>query len=803
MTSSAHPEPPPRRGALHIYLGAAPGVGKTCAMLAEAHRQSAQGVDVVVGVAQTYGRAETSALLEELETVPPRRVTYRGATFDELDVDAVLGRRPRIALVDELAHTNLPGSRHEKRWQDVDELLEAGIDVYSTVNVQHLESLNDVVEHITGIAQRETVPDDVVRDADQVEMVDVTPGELRHRLAQGKVYAADRVDAALSNYFRPENLTALRELALLWLADQVDMALDKYRVDESVTDIWETRERVVVAVTGGPESVKLVRRAARIAARSSARLMVVHVVSGDGTAGASTATMAEIRRLASASRASVHSVVGNDVAEALLEFARSVDATELVIGSSRRSRLFRILDEGVGEEVIRGAGQIDVHIVTHAGAAGGPRLSVAETRWLVVSSGVAVLILTAASTLLATRSGLRAETTGAIALFAGAVFLMSLAVVALVDVAVLRTRQARRASQEAELLALFAGSVLRGSDLPALLERVRETFGQNGVSVLRRGAGPVCSVGAHPPGTTAAASTVCEVGDGEYALALSGRGVRAHDRRVLTAVANQAVALYRQQNLVDAAGEARALATTADLRRALLAGISHDLRTPLAAIKVALSSLRSREPGEFTARDVDELLATSEESTDRLIERVDDLIDSSRLAAGEVRPTMHRVAVEESVHGALLSIARAADGRDRIGPDRVNVDVDAVSVRADPGLLGRVLENLLANALRHSGGRPVRVGAARVGELGVITVADAGPGIPPGSESRIFDPFQRLEDGRHAAGAGLGLGLSVARGFVEAMGGTATATATPGGGLTVLVTLDAASGAADGASSIR
>ena len=354
-----------KRGELRIYLGAAPGVGKTFAMLGEAHRRLERGTDLVAAVVETHGRRKTAELLDGIEIVPPRYVDYRGGTFAELDVPAVIARHPEVVLVDELAHTNTPGSKNPKRWQDIEELLDAGITVISTVNVQHLESLNDVVAQITGIEQQETVPDDVVRGAEQIELVDVAPEALRRRLSHGNVYAPDRIDAALSNYFRQGNLTALRELALLWLADQVDAALAKYRADHHISDTWEARERVVVAVTGGPESETLVRRASRIASKSSAELLVVHVVRGDGLAGVSAPQMGNIRELTSSLGATLHTVVGHDVTDALLDFARERNATQLVIGTSRRSRWARIFDEGIGARTVQDSGKIDVHMVTH------------------------------------------------------------------------------------------------------------------------------------------------------------------------------------------------------------------------------------------------------------------------------------------------------------------------------------------------------------------------------------------------------------------------------------------------------
>ena len=335
------------RGQLRVYLGAAPGVGKTYKMLEEGHRRRDRGTDVVVGFVECHGRRHTETLVAGLEVVPRRTLTYRGTTFTEMDVDAVLARRPQVVLVDEMAHTNVPGSRNAKRWQDIQELLDAGITVVTTVNVQHLESLNDVVAQITGVPQRETVPDDVVRQAEQIELVDMTPEALRRRMAHGNIYGPDKVDAALGNYFRVGNLTALRELALLWVADKVDEQLDRYRAEHHISTTWETRERVVVALTGGPEGETLIRRAARIAARTKgADLLAVHVARSDGLAGADPAHLARQRTLVESLGGTYHQVVGVDVATALLDFARGVNATQLVLGASRRGRIAQIFSPG-------------------------------------------------------------------------------------------------------------------------------------------------------------------------------------------------------------------------------------------------------------------------------------------------------------------------------------------------------------------------------------------------------------------------------------------------------------------------
>jgi two-component system, OmpR family, sensor histidine kinase KdpD len=839
---------PPKRGELRIYLGAAPGVGKTYAMLGEAHRRLERGTDLVAAVVETHGRRKTAELLDGIEAIPPRYIDYRGGSFPELDVPAVLARHPQVVLVDELAHTNTPGSKNPKRWQDVEELLDAGITVISTVNIQHLESLNDVVAQITGIEQKETIPDSIVRAASQVELIDITPEALRRRLSHGNVYAPERIDAALSNYFRRGNLTALRELALLWLADQVDTALAKYRAENKITDMWEARERVVVAITGGPESETLVRRASRIASKSSAELMVVHVIRGDGLAGASESRMGKIRELASSLDASVHTVVGEDVPTALLDFAREMNATQLVVGTSRRSRWARIFEEGMGQQIVERSGKIDVHLVTHEESKRGFRLASLATRERRVASWLAAIIvpsLVCAVTVTVLDPYL--ETAGESALFFVGVLavgllggvapaalsavlsglllnyylipprhsftiadpnavvtevvllLIAVAVAVLVDGAAKRTREARNASQEAELLTLFAGSVLRGADLETLLERVRETYSQRAVSILRepdeidRAGGIhkgyiVACVGKDPCVTVDSADTAIEVGDDEFWMLLAGKKLSARDRRVLTAVAKQAAGLIRQRELAEEASRTAAIVKADELRRSLLSAVSHDLRTPLAAAKVSVSSLRAEDVA-FSPEDTAELLATIEESIDQLTALVGNLLDSSRLAAGVVRPELHRVYLEETVQRALVSIGKGATGFYRSAIDRVKVDVGDAVVMADAGLLERVFANLIDNALRYAPNCVVRVNAGQVGDRVLINVIDEGPGIPKGTEDQLFEPFQRLGDNDNTTG--VGLGMSVARGFVEAMGGTIAAGDTPGGGLTVVVDLAA------------
>jgi two-component system, OmpR family, sensor histidine kinase KdpD len=840
------------RGQLRIYLGAAPGVGKTYAMIEEAQRRRQRGTDVVVGFVESHGRQKTEALLDGLEIIPRKTMTYRGTTFTEMDVDAVLARRPTVALVDELAHTNVPGSRNEKRWQDIEELLDAGITVLSTVNIQHLESLNDVVEEITGVPQRETVPDEIVRSADQVELVDMTPEALRRRMIHGNVYAPEKIDAALGNYFRIGNLTALRELALLWLADKVDEQLDRYRADHGIAGTWEARERVVVALTGGPEGETLIRRAARTAARTKgADLLAVHVARSDGLAGADPALLAKQRVLIESLGGTYHEVVGNDISTALLDFARGVNATQLVLGASRRGRFAQIFAPGVGVTTTAHSGSIDVHLVTHeqigrgrrrsrrvssalsgrrqlagfALAAGGlplltfflsmlrDELSLTSDILLFLAMVIAValvgglwpaLVAAVGGSLLLNYYFTPPIYTWTIAerenLLALVVFLVVAgSVSAVVDLAARRTRDAARASADAQTLATVAGAVLRGArPLQALLERLRETFGLSSVTLLERlpdaprspdrqrdpAYWRVAACVGEPPCFTPGEADVEVPVDENLALALRGRPLDASDRRIVEAFAAQAAVALRQERLVAEAAAAKPLAEADKMRTALLAAVSHDLRTPLASAKAAVTSLRSKEVS-YTEDDRDELLATADESLDRLSRLVANLLDMSRLQAGALGVSMAPIGLEDAVPKALDELGQA--GRSV----RLHIPEDLPAVEADPGLLERVLVNVVGNALRFSPiDQPPMVSASEHGGLVELRVVDHGPGIPEQERDQVFLPFQRLGDRDNDTGVGLGLALS--RGLAEAMGGTLIPETTPGGGLTMVLALPAA-----------
>ena len=834
-----------RRGRLRVLLGAAPGVGKTFEMLAEGRRLRDEGRDVVIAIVETHGRAATAALTSGLPEVPRREDAHRGVVLSELDLDAVLALGPEIALVDEFAHTNAPGSRNPKRWQDVEELLDAGIDVVTTVNVQHIESLNAVVEKITGIAQRETIPDAVVRAADEIEVVDLAPQTLRDRLAAGLVYPAERIDAALSHYFRLGNLTALRELALLWLADEVDSALHSYRAEQGIAGAWQARERVVVALTGGPEGETLLRRGARIAARSAGgELLAVHVTAQDGLRDETPGALAAQRSLVESLGGTYHQVVGDDIPASLVEFAQGADATQLVIGVSRRGRLAAALTgPGIGAEVIRRSGDIDVHIVTHAAAGGRlalPRITGGALGWRrqALGFGVALvfgpllswLMFTVRSpesitaevlayqllvVVVALIGGIRPAVFAAVLsgitldfLFVAPLFTITIAhplhvlaltlyviiailVSLIVDQAARRARTAQRATAEAELLAAVAGNVLRGDNaVLALVSRTREAFGLSGVRLLTPSGDVLASDGEPVPygRATTIPVGVASGGGPRAVLELNGEPIAGPERRLLDAIVAQLAAAIEHTDLRATAREAEALAETDQVRSALLSAVSHDLRRPLASAVAAIGGLRGAHG--LSAEDRAELLETADESLATLSTLVTDLLDVSRVEAGVLAVSAQRIDAAGPVLSAVDELG--------LGPADVELalDPDLPPLHADPVLLQRVLVNVLANAHRHApAGSRVLVSSSRLGDRAEIRIVDRGEGIAPERRDAIFQPFQRFGDTDNTTGLGLGLALS--RGFTEGMGGSLTPEDTPGGGLTMVISLPLAAGTAD------
>lgn len=828
------------RGTLRVYLGAAAGVGKTYDMLNEGWRRAERGTDVVVGYVETHGRIQTVAQVRDLEVVPRRSVDYRGQIFEEMDLDAVLARLPQVVLVDELAHTNVPGSRHAKRWQDVEELLDAGLTVITTVNIQHLESLNDVVQRITGVTQQETVPDAVVRSADQIELVDMSPEALRRRMAHGSIYPPQKVDAALANYFRVGNLAALRELALLWVADRVDEGLHDYRERHGIAQPWETRERVVVALTGAPGGDDLVRRAARIAMRTRAELIGVHVRAGDGLATPPTDALELHRRLLEEFGGAYHEAAGTDVARALVQIARAENATQLVLGASQRSRWMELTRGSVINRVLREAGgSIDVHVISPPPSTAAdqgsllapPRLRLAalpgrRQRVGFLLAGLGLPALTAALTGVRDEVGLQnallcylllvvvvATVGGAwpaiVASLAGSallnwffappihtftigngrdllalgVFVVVAGVIsALVDLATRRRQDAYRARTEAHALARMASLVLSEEDpLPALVADLVASFALEGAAVLvpaREGWVAAFSAGEHPP-TSPIDGLVVALPE-QAQLVLRGPEMRAEDQRLLNAFVAQVVVAMRARRLQEEAADAIALAKANELRSALLAAVSHDLRTPLASIRAAATTLLFQDV-EFGPAATKELLETIDSEAERLNALVGDLLDMSRLRSGALVTNSTAIGLEEVIASALSSLPAGA---------LVDVDVAETLPRVvvDSGLLERAVANIVENALRFSpAGEPVRIEAGAVAGRVDLRVVDRGPGIAPEDRERMFRPFQRLGDTPN--GNGVGLGLAVAKGFVEAMGGELTIEDTPGGGCTMVVGL--------------
>nr|WP_255414049.1 ATP-binding protein [Corynebacterium sp. 13CS0277] len=849
-----------RRGSLKVYLGFAPGVGKTYAMLQEGHELAAQGVDVLVGFVEDHGRARTRAQVEGLPVVPRLTVQHKGATFEDMDVADILRRAPRVALVDELAHTIVaapatpadPGEDtepHTKRWQDVYTLLDAGIDVISTVNIQHLESLNDVVAAVTGTRQRETVPDQVLRDADDVVLVDLTPDALRIRLSRGDIYDAVRAEAALANYFRLGNLTALRELSLLWLADKVEEGLDAYRQREDITEHWPTRERIVVAVDGGADSDMLIRRGARIAGRQAGReLIVVHIAVDDGLRYQAPQTLARLQQLTEELQGEWRIVLGSDVADTLIDFATSVNASQLLIGtagigrfspSARTSR--RIIDQA-------GKG-IDVHIVSTAAehtprrpwrylrrgmplsrhrtlggwaaATAGPPLLTAGVLALnptpdffapillgyltlvvliVMAAGLRPAIVAVLSgSLLAnwfftepthTFNMTDPENIVALLLF----LVIAVAVSLVVDLAERRGRQARRAQQQAVVLTDLATGVLRGGDdMTGLLRRLRETFALGRVDLQRyaaerkkwftvaSSAGDGALVDAEPAAPGRARIPLSE----ELRLVVwdAGRELTPEDLTIMEAHGGRIATLLAREDIDAMRRATAALEAGNRVGTALLTAVSHDLRTPLAGIKAAVSSLTLDDVdlGEDTRR---QLVAMIEQSTDRLDTVVGNLLDMSRVNSHAVTVSQTPLRVADVVDATVAELPEAAAHTTTDIPD------DCPEVIGDAGLMQRVLANLLINARLYAPASPVHITATCTpGAEVALRISDHGPGVPPDKVEDLFVPFQRLGD---HGNQGLGLGLAVAQGFVEAMGGSLGYEPTPGGGATFIITLPAA-----------
>ena len=844
-----------RRGKLKIFLGAAPGVGKTYEMLQEAAARKREGIDVVIGVVETHGRLETEQLVRGFEAIPRRHIDYRGRTLDEMDIDAILARAPKLVLVDELAHTNAPGSRHPKRYLDVEELLAAGIDVYSTLNIQHVESLNDVVAQITRIRVRETVPDGIIDRADEIEVVDLTPADLIQRLHEGKVYVRDQAQRALRHYFSPGNLTALRELALRRTAQRVDAQMLTYMQAHAITGPWAATDRLLVCINESPLSAQVVRQSRRIADQLKAKWTALYVETPrhHRLSEVERDRIADTLRLAERLGAEAITVPGNDAAKDVLDYAKANNVTQIILGKSMRSRWFELLHGSVARDLMRSAGNIGVQIVATEGEPV-PQKTV-QTRaeregvdllpYLVSTATVAVALLIALGidhfvelpnismvflsavlfsaiayglwpSLYATLVSVLAYNffflppiyTFTIADPANVVALLFFSVVAvLTSNLTARTRSQaltaqNRAKATAELYA-FSRKIAGIGDLDDLLwatcYQVASMLKVRVVILLPEDERIAVRAG-YPPedeldeadiaaakwawDRNRAAGRGADTLPGAKRLFLPMRTERGavgvigidrdrpgplltpDERRLLDALSDQAAVAIERIHLAEDIDEARILAATERLRSTLLSSISHDLRTPLASIIGSVTTLRGiASDAPRAARE--ELMATIQDEAERLNRFVGNLLDITRLESGTLQFRREAVDLREIVETALRRSARI------LAQHRVEVDLppDLPMLAADPPLVEQALFNLLDNAAKYAPKNSlVTIRARREGDLATIAVEDEGEGIPPDQLERIFDKFQRAQEG-DSRPAGTGLGLSICRGFVEGMGG--------------------------------
>jgi two-component system, OmpR family, sensor histidine kinase KdpD len=849
---------PRTRGRLKVFFGASPGVGKTYAMLEAARARRKEGVDVVIGWVETHGRAETAALAEGLERVPPRDVEHRGVTLHELDLDAALARKPRLLLLDELPHSNAPGSRHAKRWQDAEELLDAGIDVYTTLNVQHVESLNDLVNRVTGVAVRETVPDRILDAAEELEFVDLPPEELLKRMAEGKVYLPDAAARAARHFFRRGNLLALRELALRRTAEHVDADVQDYRRDHEIESTWPVAERILVCVRPNPDSDRLVRAARRMAARLKAEWIVAYVESpaqpplteGERKALASTIKLAEDLG------AETLTLSGQTVSDALLGFARKRNVSRLVIGRPLHSRWHERLKGSLLDEIVRGSGGIEVMVIPGGKKeeGGGPRLSArragppfaypvgigvvvlctlvcwAMFRWFDKSNLIMVYLVGVA--LVATWYGRRVSVLTAVLSVAAfdfffvppyltfavsdtqyiVTFIVMLLVGLLISTLASRVKAQAEAARgrAARTQILYATS----RDLAAAktVEEVVQAVSRH-VSEIMQGPAEILLPGAEgrlPPAADEPAGDPREIAVAQWVLdhgrpaglgtdtlpaaaalyvPLQGSqsvvgvlGVRPHESMLpltpdqldlVETLARQAASGLERVRLASAMETER-------LRNTLLSSVSHDLRTPLAAITGAASTLlqtASLDPAAERA-----LKESIYDEAERLGRLVTNLLDMSRLESGSLHLDREWHSVEELVGAALARLDKVRKGRAvevKVPPDLPLVPVDGV-------LVEQLLVNLFDNAFKYSEpGSPVRVSAEAADRTVTVEVADGGPGVPAGEEEHIFEKFHRGSTDHK----GFGLGLSISRAIAGAHGGRIWAEARPPRGIAFRFTL--------------
>jgi two-component system sensor histidine kinase KdpD len=842
-----------RRGHLKIFFGAAAGVGKTYAMLAAAHEKHGEGVDVVIGIVETHGRAETAALLEGLEILPARSVEHRGARLREFD------------LVDELAHTNAPGSRHPKRWHDVDELLDAGIDVYTALNVQHLESLNDVVGGITGVRVQETVPDTAFDKADEVELVDIPPEELLERLKEGKVYMPQQAKAAVENFFRKGNLIALRELSLRRTAERVEEQMRVYREDQGISEVWQAGELILVCIGPGALAEHLVRAGRRFAAALHADWIVAYIETPQlqRLSAAERDGVMQNLRLAESLGATTVTLGAPQMSTAILDYAREKNITKILLGRPTRTGWRRWLLGSVVDTVVREAADIDVYllggerrkpgetplIARSRAYLGLPESERAKPRWPGYAAAVTVpaactgvgflvsgpnelinlvMVYLLGVMLVATRAG-RGPSMLASALSVAAFdfffvppeftfavtdirYVVTFLVMLLVGVVIstlaanLRT-QARvagyREKRAASLYAISRALAAANSEdeiVRAAAANIGAEFGAQcailfpgtgGRIVYPRGEsqsyslhgadlgvaqwvfdhGRVAGRGTDTlPGADAVYFPIQGASGPLGVLALLPSSLRRvflpEQQRLLETFLSQAALALERVRLAAAAQNAQIKVETESLRNSLLAGISHDLRTPLSSIVGAASSL-AEEPERLSEAARRELARTIYDEGRRMATLANNILDMARLDAGAVTLKREWVPIEEIVGGVLTRLRPRLEGR----PVRTALPNDAPLVKLDAVLIEQVLVNIVENALKYTpSGTAIEISAEFALSSVTVTVADEGPGIPPGLEERLFDKFYRASPER--AQSGVGLGLTICRAIVEAHGGT-------------------------------
>ena len=850
-----------RAGRLKIFVGAAPGVGKTYEMLQNAHAKLKSGADVVVGVVETHGRAETDALLRDLEVLPRKRIAYKEQTLEEMDLDALIARRPQIALVDELAHTNAPGSRHPKRYLDVEELLSHGIDVYTAVNIQHIESLNDVVAQITHVRVRETVPDSVFDRADAIELIDLTPDDLIQRLKEGKVYVPKQAERALEHYFSPGNLTALRELALRRTAERVDEQLLTHMQANAIAGPWAAGERILVCVSEDPRAAGLVRYTKRLADRLHAQWTAISIETRRSLqlTDEQRDRLADTMRLAEALGGEALTIpgVGRRIADDLINFAHANNVTQIIIGKSTRSWWFELTRGSVVHDLVRRAGNIGVHVIP------GDEQGVAKTAvqtaarrepfrarpylmsllFVAVGLGAAELVhplfgienvdlvfLTAVISV-AARYGLWPSLLASVAAslcynffflppyytftiadptnLAAFFFFMSIAILVSNVAARVRSRADTAIGRVRTTESLYAFSrKLAGTATlddvlwatayqTALMLKVRVVLllPEEGVLTVKSGYPPEdqldqadLAAANWAWGNDRPAGRGSDTLPGAKRLFLpmrTGRGaigvigidddrtgplLTPDQRRLLDALVDQGALAIERVLLVEDMDRVKRTVESDRLRGALLTSISHDLKTPLASVLGAASTLRDLGGGLDEAQKRD-LLATVIDESERLNRFIANLLDMTKLESGAIVPNAARLDVGDIVGTALRRASKI------LVHHKVSLELaaDLPMLELDAVLFEQVLFNLLDNAAKYAPpGTTISIRGARDRDSVSLQILDEGDGIPPEELESVFDKFYRAQKGDHVR-PGTGLGLAISRGFVEAMQGTISA----------------------------